>query len=52
MFKVHCLLLFVTFLLLVTFINYFLLLRRARGIVLLVLFIVQEEGVCLDFILF
>jgi hypothetical protein len=36
--------------LLVTFINYFLLLRRARGIVLLVIFIVQGEGVCLDFI--
>ncbi len=40
------------FLLLVTFINYFLLLRRARGIVLLYLFIVQGEGVCLDFIYF
>jgi len=33
------------FLLLVTFINYFLLLRRARGIILLVIFIVQGEGV-------
>jgi len=33
------------FLFLVTFINYFLLLRRARGIVLLVIFIVQGEGV-------
>ncbi len=43
-------LLFVTFLLIVTFINYFLLLRGARGIVLLYLFIVQGEGVCLDFI--
>ncbi len=42
--------LFVTFLLIVTFINYFLLLRGARGIVLLYLFIVQGEGVRLDFI--
>ncbi len=39
-------------LLLVSFINYFLLLRRARGIVLLYLFIVQGEGVCLDFFFF
>jgi len=38
--------------LLVTFINYFFLLRRARGIVLLVIFIVQGEGVCLDFYFF
>jgi hypothetical protein len=38
------------FLLFVTFINYFLLLRGARGIVLLHLFIVQGEGVRLDFI--
>jgi hypothetical protein len=30
--------------------NYFLLLRGARGIVLLYLFIVQGEGVCLDFL--
>jgi hypothetical protein len=45
--KVHRLLLF---LLLITFINYFLLLRGARGIVLLYLFIVQGEGVRLDFI--
>ncbi len=37
------------FLLLVNFINYFLLLRRAKGIVLLYLFIVQGEGVCLDY---
>ncbi len=44
--------LFVTFLLIVTFINYFLLLRGARGIVLLYLFIVQGEGVHLDFISF
>ncbi len=44
-------LLFVTFLLLVTFINYFLLLREARGIVELYLFIVQGEGVRLDFFL-
>jgi len=36
--------------LIVTFINYFLLLRGAREIVLLYLFIVQGEGVCLDFI--
>jgi hypothetical protein len=36
------------FLLFVTFINYFLLLRRARGIVLLYLIIVKGEGVCLD----
>jgi hypothetical protein len=50
--KVHHLLLFVTFLLLVTFINYFLLLRGARGIVLLYLFIVQGEGVCLDLFIF
>ncbi len=50
--KVHYLLLFVTFLLLETFINYFLLLRGARGIVLLYLFIVHGEGVCLDFYLF
>ncbi len=42
--------LFVTFLVLVAFINYFLLLRRARGIVLLYLFILQGEGVRLDFI--
>jgi hypothetical protein len=42
--------LFVTLLLLVTFKNYFLLLRGARGIVLLYLFIVQGEGVRLDFI--
>ncbi len=46
--KVHCLLLF---LLLVTFINYFLLLREARGIVVLYLFIVQGEGIRLDFFL-
>jgi hypothetical protein len=38
-------------LLLVTFINYFLLLRGARGIVVLYLFIVQGEGVRLDFFL-
>ncbi len=38
------------FLLFVTFINYFFLLRGARGIVLLHLFIVQGEGVRLDFI--
>ncbi len=44
--------LFVIFLLLVAFINYFLLLRGARGIVLLYLFIIQEEGVRLDFIFF
>jgi hypothetical protein len=43
--------LFVTFLLLVTFINYFLPLREARGIVVLYLFIVQGEGVRLDFVL-
>jgi hypothetical protein len=43
--------LFVTFLLLVTFINYFLPLREARGIVVLYLFIVQGEGVHLDFFL-
>ncbi len=42
--------LFVTFLLLVTFKNYLLLLRGATRIVLLYLFIVQGEGVCLDFI--
>ncbi len=42
--------LFVTFLLLVTFKNYFLLLRGATRIVLLYLFIVQGEGVRLDFI--
>jgi hypothetical protein len=36
--------------LLVTFMNYFLLLRGARGIVLLYLFIVQGEGMRLDFI--
>jgi hypothetical protein len=41
--------LFVTFLLLVIFINYFLLLREARGIVELYLFIVQGEEVRLDF---
>ncbi len=46
------LLLLLLFLLLVTFINYFLLLRRARGIVLLVIFIVQGEGVCLDIFIF
>ncbi len=45
--KVHFLLLFLLF---VIFINYFLLLRGARGIVLLYLFIVQGEGVRLDFI--
>ncbi len=45
-------LLFITFLLLITFINYFLLLRRARGIVLLYLFIIQGEEVCLDFYFF
>jgi hypothetical protein len=44
--KVHCLLLFLFF---VTFVNYFLLLKGARGIVLLYLFIVQGEGVRLDF---
>ncbi len=37
------------FLMFVTFINYFLLLRMARGIILLYLFIVQGEGVRLDF---
>jgi len=42
--------LFVTFLLLVSFKNYLLLLRGAIGIVLLYLFIVQGEGVRLDFI--
>jgi hypothetical protein len=42
--------LFVTFLLLVTFKNYLLLLKGATGIVLLYLFIVQGEGVRLDFI--
>ncbi len=40
---------FFTFLLLVTFISYFLLLRGARGIILLYLFIVRGEGVRLDF---
>jgi hypothetical protein len=43
---------FVIFLLLVIFINYFLLLRGARGIVLLYLFIVQGEGVRVNFIFF
>ncbi len=42
MLKVHYLLFFILF---VTFINYFLLLRMARGIILLYLFIVQGEGV-------
>jgi len=40
---------FFIFLLFVTFINYFLLLREARGIVVLYLFIIQGEGVRLDF---
>jgi hypothetical protein len=37
--------------LLVTFINHFLLLREAKGIVVLYLFILQGEGVRLDFFL-
>jgi hypothetical protein len=44
--------LFVAFLLFVIFINYFLLLRMARGIILLYLVIVQGEGVHLDLFIF
>jgi len=45
----HFLLLFLLF---VTFVNYFLLLKGTRGVVLFCFFIVQGESMRLDFILF
>ncbi len=43
---------FVTFFTVCNFLKLLFILRRARGIVLLVIFIVQGEGVCLDMFIF
>ncbi len=52
LFKVHCLLLFVTFFTPCNFHKLLFTVEKGQGIVLLHLFIVQGEGVCLDLFIF